>query len=329
MYKFTVSLLFLLALLPSTTKAQFGSDVAVSGDEILVLKPGGAFGGLATVYSFQKQDGLWKASQVFHPEGSTETGQPFGSSMVVDENRIFAAGGDVAVRLGAHVFSRRGEGWQQTGKISFAPETQNRPESTTLSDIMRVIQPPSRVLAMNDDALAISVPGGPVDVAGINLFSFEDGAWTRDTTLTSDEKGFGAHIAAGNNRLLVSTITDSVYIYHRSEGKWQLDAALDTQDFSSRTRTGPSVLLAGDTAYLGFPAPDTTGLVLVFERTASGEWIEMQRIDVPENKTGNGFGGALELVGDELWVGAPYAEHAQSWEPYIGFVSAWLMDLSI
>ena len=298
----------LTASFPGFASAQFGSDLAVIGDEILVLKPGGAFGGLATVYSFQKRDGQWKAGQLFHPEGSTETGQPFGSSMVVDENRIFAAGGDVAVRLGAHVFTRGSGGWRQTGKISFAPETQNRPESTTLSDIMRVIQPPSRVLAMNDDALAISVPGGPADVAGINLFSFEAGAWTRDTTLTSDEKGFGAHIAAGHNRLLVSTAADPVYIYHRSEGKWQLDATLDTQEFSAITRTGPSVLLAGDTAYLGFPAPDTTGLVLVFERTASGEWIEKQRIDAPENKTGNGFGGALERVGDELWVGAPYAE---------------------
>ena len=305
--KRSILLILLLALTPLLSFAQFGSAVAAIDDEVFVVNPGGAFGGLATVYAFRSSEDGWNLHERFYAPGSAKKGLALGRSLAASDGQLIAAAADAKLRLGAYSFSYDGERWVSKDQIRLAEADLSRPSSATLGEIMQIIQPPARLVSARGDVLAITVPTGPTDVEGLHLFSRNDTGWSRDTLITLEDNGFGLSVSAGADRVLVGAASGSAYVFGRDGNGWKKEAALQGGDLSASTQFGASVLLTENVAIVGAPGADTTGHVLIFKRDEDGNWMETQRLSSPENTMGDAFGGSLAKVGDEIWVGATRA----------------------
>jgi len=98
-------------------------------------------------------------------------------------------------------------------------------------------------------------------------------------------------------------------VYVRSAGNWIEQVTLAPEPgppYDPLSRFGAAVAVSGDTVAVGSPGPGATGSVLVFVRSGSA-WAEQARFGGSSGGPSDGFGGALDLEGDRLLVGAPGA----------------------
>jgi hypothetical protein len=121
---------------------------------------------------------------------------------------------------------------------------------------------------------------------------------------------FGFSVALDGDRLLVGAPVEAThgaaYIYERNAtGDWEEVSRLTASNFNERYHFGSEVALLGDvaliTSWVG-PGTISDGLVYVFQRAATGEWIEVDRLRPAESHPS--FGNSLALVEGQLLVGA-------------------------
>src|SRR5690606_28170902 len=93
-----------------------------------------------------------------------------------------------------------------------------------------------------------------------------------------------------------------------SDGSWTQEAVLGSRRATTNAQVGSTLLLKGDKIWAGgATASSFVGMVVGFERKSSGSWAETVTLTPFETIT-NRFGAALALVGDELWIGAPFSD---------------------
>lgn len=112
---------------------------------------------------------------------------------------------------------------------------------------------------------------------------------------------------------------------------WTKSVALSGQGQSPAF--GAAVALSGDWAVVGDPGYGTfeSGAAFVFERSASGGWIERKILLAPNPQAGAGFGWSVGLSGDRVVVGAytddGFSDNAQGaaylFERDLGGVGNW------
>ncbi len=190
-------------------------------------------------------------------------------------------------------------------------------------------------------ALLSIVPSPPLQPQELNP---QAGRWTRvDQPLVDHNAGLGIglafdattmiagapHAVAGvEEDLFFQTPTGppgSVTFYERahSQADWVETQWLRPSLASPRDRFGVSIVLDGDTAFIGAPTTEVgglrTGVVYRFERVGS-QWIERQVIHSPVAHDFAGFGNHLAFDGHQLAVGAPFQDGATINEWGRGFV---------
>ena len=162
-------------------------------------------------------------------------------------------------------------------------------------------------------------------------------AWTEHTTLEGSmaEAGddFGGGLAFSGERVLVGAPgyhggKGGVYAfrYDAAADAWAQEGLLVASD-TTKTLFGLEMVLNGDRAVIAAPGMQTggnlmtmqpkPGAVYVFHRdTAGGAWTE-EAVLVPKDSTGTvtmgpamGYGIALAFNGEELWIGAPFANQS-------------------
>ncbi|MDT8367945.1 MAG: FG-GAP repeat protein, partial [Longimicrobiales bacterium] len=131
--------------------------------------------------------------------------------------------------------------------------------------------------------------------------------------LSAQEPNFGRAAVIDGDDLLVGQPVNwygpgTVYAYRPGpDGAWIEEALLTAPDSSRMDDFGASLALDGDRLAVGAPRKrDGVGVVYLFERASSrAGWSSVAVLEAPETADGRGFGTALLLEGDELFVGSP------------------------
>ena len=319
-------LLLLVAVLPLVAQNGYANSVAVGGGDVFVLKPR-AGQGPATVYVYRMSaDGTWQVAERLRPAGGDSTGEAFSPSMTLSDGTLLVGGSDPEVEWGADVF-RRGAGtaWIRAGKLSLVSTSGDA--AWDLAALMRILQPPRRVVAADGNRALVAVVGGPRSSSGVRVFERESGGGGSDRWLErarferSDAEGndeFGAALALAGDVALVGAPkhgeSGAVYVFVRNpgSGEWRQEVKLLGVDVPTNAAFGTAVAFDGDVALIGVPGtPDTAGVVIAYQRDpATGTWTEWSRVmpSPPDGSGGDLFGTALALASDELLIGAPGAD---------------------
>lgn len=326
----TATLLLVASSLPLLAQDQFGSSVAISDADVLVMKPGTA-SGPATVYAFRRaDDGSWELGGRVRAAQATEAGERFSTSMALAADELLVAGADAANAVGAFAFQRAASGdWTETEAIRLIEESADEGPAetqTTLATVFRILSPPRRVVARDGDRVAVAVvgSGGAANFAGTGnaasvriLWRDSDGSWSEEARLdpeaVEDDAQFGSALALSSHTLLVGAPRHEnagavfVFSHDMDTGEWTQETVLQPED-TTGIGFGTTVAFAEERIMVGAPGnAEVGGSVFVYSRNDDGELTGEGSI-VPENGApGDRFGSAIAATRSELWIGAPGA----------------------
>jgi len=313
------------AVTPAAVVAQgaFGSAIAVGGREVYVGQPGNSYGpGVVYVFRADAQ-GAWggsrAAKKITRADASNDDG--FGSAIAVDGNILLIGDAKADSESGVvYVFTRDGTGgWRQTGSFT-APE---RHAGDAFGS--------SIVLANGRAYIATGIRGFGSMVftrRSGSVFVFRNtgggGTWSAETTLTSSDTSggatFGNAIAASGSRVMIGNFradsgNGAVYVFNRdAAGGWKLETKISPPGpvTGRNSGFGSSLVLRGDSAFIGAINDRGAGAVWVFARdSAGGRWNPVTRTLPFDGSFGTRYGIALTEVGNELWIGADGANGFQ------------------
>jgi len=315
----------IFAVIPPSLAAQgaFGSSLAVSGREVYVGQPGNSYGpGVVYVFRADAQ-GVWgagggrAAKKITRSDASNDDG--FGSAIAVDGNTLLI--GDAKADSGGgvvYVFTRDGGGgWRQTGSFT-APERH-------AGDAFG-----SSILMANGRAyVATGISGFGSMVfsrrsGSIYVFHHTGDTWSAETTLTSSDTSgaqtFGNAVAASGSRVMIGNFradsgNGAVYVFsHDASSGWKMENKISPPGpvTGRNSGFGSSLVLRGDSAFIGAVNDRGAGAVWVFARdSAAGRWNPVTRTLPFDGSFGTRYGIALAEVGNELWIGADGANGFQ------------------
>ena len=314
-YRHLISVAVAIGITSGTLAAQgaFGSALAIGGREVYVGQPNNTYGpGVVYVFRADAQ-GAWRVATKITRSNATN-GDGFGSAIAIDGNTMLVGDAQADSASGVvYVFTRDATGaWRESGTIKPA---QRRPEDAFGSGI---------VLSGDRAYVSTGIRGfGPMVFTRrsgtVFVFRKNAGSWAAETTLTpppsdtANAATFGAAVAASGSRLMIGNFradsgNGAVYVFNRdASGGWNMDAkVVGPGPITGRNAGfGSSVILRGDTAFIGAVNDRGAGAVWLFTRdSASGRWGPITRALPFDGSFGTRFGIALAEVGNDLWVGA-------------------------
>jgi len=143
---------------------------------------------------------------------------------------------------------------------------------------------------------------------------------------------FGSSIALSDKYAIIGAKKDSevvqkggaVFIYEKTKGKWVYVKKFIGSQTQASTYLGIDVALSDNYAFAGAFDYDLSenhkdvGIVYVFHRQTSGEWIELQTLtpDVSTSEDTHKFGCSIAVCDDQLIVGA-YGKRKESGKAFI------------
>lgn len=281
---------------------RFGTSVAVSGDTVLVGMPGddGLHADSGAVYVFARDDSLWSERVKLTGSDGGSAAQ-LGWSVALSGTSALAGSprADAATRNSgaAYVFVSSGGVWSEEVKLDAGAATAWALGESVALDA--------------DTALVGSREGAYV-------FVRSGTGWVLEQVLSASDAapndGFGSSVALDGDTALVGAPWDddgdaetgSVYVFVRSSGSWSQQQKLTAVDGEENDRLGTSVALFGDTALVGAPLEDDSGLdagaAYVFVRSG-GVWTEQQKLVA--GGAGDRLGTSVALDGDTALLGVP------------------------
>jgi len=301
-----VPLLALCLLSPSVTLGQgYASAVEASEREIFISEPLNPYApGTVLVYR-PGPNGQWQEARRLQAEGGTNLDR-FGRSISVSGDRLLIGATTFGTKGAAFIFERSGDTWRQAALLS--PARLQNGESD------------GRQVALLGDRAFVASWGWNEGRGTVTVWQRgADGAWTEAAGLSASDAGqgnfFGYAIAPDGDRLLVTaalkdTVKGTAYVFRReASGAWTEEARFRPDSIARNTGFGISAALRGDRAFVGAPGLEGgRGGVFVYQRDASGAWNRAALLRAPETPPGAQFGTTLELVGEEIWIGAPGVE---------------------
>lgn len=306
---------------------QFGRDVSISGDTIVVgsfLDDDGATNA-GSAYIFERNQG---GAEVWGQVAKLTASDPsqwdrFGGSVCISGDRAVVGAiekdGDHSGPGYACVFERNQGGadeWGQAAKLAAGdPGTEDEfGYSVGISGDTIVVG------ARYDD-------DGADDSGSAYVFS-SGGAWMETGKPTADDAAendwFGICVSASGDKAIVgaynkNTDYGAAYIYYRNEDgadAWGQveDASLVSDDLAAGDRFGCAVGISGDTAVVGagrdhHGAYADAGAAYVFERNKDtpmwvDHWGQVQKLIPDDPASSDLFGYAVDIDGDTAVVGA-------------------------
>ena len=168
-----------------------------------------------------------------------------------------------------------------------------------LASVMRILQPPRRVVALDGDRAAVAVVGAPPGSGKLRIVERRNNSavWQERARLDPSEGSsndqFGSALALRSDRVLVGAPrhaeSGAAFVFARdaATGQWREEAKLTASDLALESRFGTALAFDGEDILVGAPGTDQSGgTVVIFSRDAtSGEWRERGRT-VPIQATG-------------------------------------------
>lgn len=302
---------------PVSQAIGFGSAVAIAGDQVLVGRPGMVLGfpmpasQIGAVYIYSRDaGGRWVESSTVTADGiSIEDG--FGSAIAIEGNLLAVGAPGTAEKRGAvYLFEReRAGGWAQRAKLTAG--------SGSAGDLL------GRTLAIKGNVLLAGSPGYAESQGRVIVFRRgADGSWSEQGSLVGSaahqKERFGAALALDHDRILIgapgqvfgdSSIAGRAVLFRRSGEGWAKETVLTAEGGKVRG-LGAGLLLDGSDLYLSAPGSDSlSGAVFQFRSSDGKKWNQTARISAATPEYPAFFGGALVREGQDLLIGAPFADH--------------------
>ena len=283
----------------------FARAVAITDGEVLIGEPSNPHQpGLVYVFN-QKQDGWEQQSKLTASDG--EIGNGFGSSISVDGNRVLVGapahndeGG------GAYLYEKSGDGaWKEVAQL-------------VLSDTSKKGGLGSSVVLANGHAF-VGAPDEDEENGAVYIFKKnESGNWSQQAHLANPDTAqgfsFGSALAVDGNKLFISAPAEggAVHVYHADEdGNWTNEESLSSDQVSDNALFGSALEVHGDKVFVGAPrdASGSGGVFVYKYSTENNAWKSDGRLVAFDSGPRYGFGSALAIADNKLWVGAPGADN--------------------
>ncbi|MGA1237741.1 MAG: hypothetical protein ACO34E_12850 [Limisphaerales bacterium] len=300
----------------------YGMSVVVDGAYALVGAPQEALDSgdpfsdtIGAVHVYRRGDAGWEPVQVLRPPGG-EVASGFGACLALDEG-VLAVGAyqdaSVGFQSGAvHLYELASESfeWRQT----------------LYPDSAVGLQTFGRPVALSGDRLMVGVSGewgfteswdyydGCVNLYRRGL----SGKWEKEERLVSPsfdyEEYFGWWADLDGDVVVVGAPYASMgagrdgvaYVYELQGGQWGLAGVLESSDPVEDGFFGYAMSVHGDELVVGAPwgGEQHGGMVEVFRRGES-EWGWVQSLVADDMEGIESFGASLDLLGEDLVIGAP------------------------
>ncbi|MEX2541117.1 MAG: FG-GAP repeat protein [Trueperaceae bacterium] len=282
----------------------FGSAVAVDGDTVVVGAPYHSQAGdrAGAVFVFERQGSDWSATARLEP-GDARPQAYFGESVAVEDG-VIAVGAPGPGAGSAYVFVRGESGWSEVASLTpREPIVESRFGSA---------------VALAGGRLAVgewTADQGEAGRAHLYAWAGDSGAggWTHQWTAISPVAGdrFGYALALSGETLAVAAPggsgTPTVHVYRASAGAWYSHATLQPP---TGANVGFGNAVAQGDGFLAIAAPAAgsdvpgAGRVLLYELQGE-EWVYRRALTAGDPTRDAEFGGALDVAGTTLLVGAP------------------------
>ena len=308
----------------------FGTDVAISGDTIVVGTPrdddDGADSG--AVYVFVRSGTIW-SEQAKLTASDAGAGDNFGSSVSIDGDTLVTGApfeSAAASSAGAaYVFTRTGSSWAEQQKL-------------VASD------------AATGDLFGVSVAvSGDTVVAGAHFVGDVEGAayvylrsgssWSEQQKLTGSDTSsgdtFGITVSVSGDTAMVGAFNrdeggtadaGGVYVFERTGVMWSEADILLAGDLSS-SNFGVRLQLKGDRAVIGAwkdaTAATDAGAAYLFTKTGN-QWIEHQKLVASDAAADDLLGAGVALSANTVIAGS-YADDGSA----VDMGSAYVFDLDV
>jgi len=304
----------------ASEEAEFGIDVAMDGDTIVVGAHGntdfpGTTAGAA--YVFVRRGGTWVEEQKLLPSDS-RLGDQFGQDVAVEQDTIAVSAlfNDHGRPGAAYVFERLAGGWSEAQALAGSDA--------------RAGEGFGNSLALTDDTLIIGAPGhshGPPGCGSAYVFVRRGGAWVEEQEIIAADAvpwdDFGRSVAAEGNLAVIGAsqadrrgLTDvgAAYVFRRGGGTWTQEQSLVPSLAADSDHLGIDVAVESGVVAVGAEDADprairNAGSVMLFA-SAAGRWDEQQSIAPSALAEGDRFGNSVAASQGCLIVGAPGDDRA-------------------
>ena len=242
-------------------------------------------------------------------------GQPndfLGSSVAVDgDTAVVGASGDDGQKGAVYVFTRSGDSWTQTAKLTASDGAAEDQLGTSV--------------AVDGDTIVAGAYGhnvGANDNQGAVYTFARTGAAVRQETATltaSDGAGgdqLGLSVAVDGDTIVAGAPFDdgananqgSAYTFARTGGDRTQTARLTASDGAAEDQLGRSVAVDGDTIVAGAPFDDAPnpaqGSVYTFARTGLAARLETAKLTTSDGAATDFLGFSVAVEGDTIVAGA-------------------------
>lgn len=302
---------FVAKLLPSGRgdNDSLGRSVAISGTTIVV----GASRGDA-VYVYERIAAVWVEVAKLQPSDPAPLdGFGMAVSVLGDIVAVGAPGYSSSTSTGAvYVFQRDQGVWpiHETRKLTASDATPGRRYG--------------QAVAMTPGQIVVGGPG----TGGVYVNEKVSSGWVETAKLIPSDGqiggGVGSALAATEDTILVGASTHgewqvhldnlagAAWVFERRGGAWVETVELIGTGAGLNREAALSVALEGDRAFVGvgWDWSESMGVVFVFDRAPTGDWEQMETRQLRRYWGGasyEAFGQSIDVDGETLVVGAPYA----------------------
>lgn len=323
-----------------TAQGQFGRQVEIAGDQVIVLKPD-ADRGASAAYVFERSEDGWVEVQRLGDEVTSLTGERIGPGLDVEGNLALIGSADSDHRLAAHAYERQADGrWTAIEPVPMNPdaaEQEAQPRQLDVEGLFRILSPPRRMVATDGErALVASLEQSGVGDVKLMERDEASGEWTLVGELVPEDGdtsgGYGGALLLTPDRAFVGAPRQSggsgvVYVYEAGDDGWTETARIDGDVVGEARRLGTALGLHGDVLLIGAPgAGDDAGSVRMLRRADDGTWEQVDEIGAPgqpEARARDGFGSSVASDGTHLFVGAAGASAIHTFARATGAGPGW------
>ena len=178
-------------------------------------------------------------------------------------------------------------------------------------------------VSISGNTVVIGASGDDSARGSAYVFTRSGTLWTEQQKLTAPDgetgDGFGRGVSVSGDTAIIGANADdaargSAYVFTRSGTVWTGQQKLTASDGSADDLFGFSVLVSGDTAFVGARGNDVglngdQGAAYVFIRSGN-VWTEQQRLTASDGGTGDAFGFSLAVSGETVVIGALFDDLA-------------------
>ncbi|HUF10748.1 MAG TPA: T9SS type A sorting domain-containing protein [Rhodothermales bacterium] len=309
------------AMLMSSTPSfynYFGSDVAISGDVILVSEIGGdaLLSNAGNVNVFRYSAGVWEEETVLTPPTGIGN-ENFGSAVDVD-GQVAAVSAprttvDSTHQGAVHVYRNSGSEWTEEAML-----TASDPGISNLFGASISIDGDRMLIGAFNATDSTSYKGGKV-----YIFDFDGENWSETAILQSNRSNnlanMGVSVGLDGNWAVSGANVDNeirggagaAIVHHFDGANWNFHSKLTASDGQGFFMFGSSVAVEGTVIAVGAtnwapPGESSSGKVYLFTYDETQDtWIETAGL-VPENTgVGDKLGRAVAIGGGVILAGAP------------------------